>query len=95
MIKSKESLQGAGEHPAAPIVRVGKPWSDVDDAALRQGLRRGTAPVQIAGALGRTTEEVFQRLAALADAYQHEGAKDADRVRTRRSHARSGKASRP
>ena len=41
MIKSKESLQGAGEHPAAPRVGVGKPWSDVDDAALSTGTTAG------------------------------------------------------
>jgi hypothetical protein len=44
-----------------------KPWSDADDARLRHELRQGSAPAEIAGALGRKTEEIFQRLAALAE----------------------------
>jgi hypothetical protein len=90
MIKPEESLQGAGEQPAATTAGAGKPWSDFDDAALRKGLRQAMAPVEIAGALGRTTEEVFRRLATLADAYQHESAKGAERV-WRRNPRRSDK----
>jgi hypothetical protein len=51
---------------------AGRPWSDADDARLRSELRGGNAPVVIARALGRTAEELFRRLAILADIHERE-----------------------
>jgi hypothetical protein len=60
----------AGADADASTSHAGKPWSDADDARLRSELRGGNAPAQIARALGRTAEELFLRLAVLADTHE-------------------------
>jgi hypothetical protein len=86
MMKPDKSIQGTLVHAADPMSNAGKPWSDGDDAQLKQELRRGIAPAQLAGSLGRTVEEVFQRLTLLADTYRHESAGDTERMWSRRFH---------
>jgi hypothetical protein len=53
------------------LANAGRTWSEPDDELLKQSLRHGATPVDIAVTLKRNLNDVFERLAALAIKNQH------------------------